>query len=298
MTRISFFNLSPTDIRATPGLGAELRAHGITTLEMQCCRPLTNDESPMAYETGWDRDQGEQLTWCARNGFRIVARLDDAMRTVPEQEAMKRSRGKIRHVAWRLGQSGICDGVEVCDEMNPDPRMYPIQEFASWWKSAGGPPIACPGWAPQAYERMPWVTDYCSRQWPWWSATNHKMRFRAMKNALHDLPPDNRRVCFLIPVVGAWYSERDGKPGLSPGDVRWNRGMTPAGIEQMMKAARRIVAPREIQYRLYGYHGPLWEREIAEAKPGHRGRLQRGVSRALDPKRWYDILKVCKEMAA
>ena len=128
--------------------------------------------------------------------------------------------------------------------------------------------------------------------------TNHKMRFQAMRDALNELPPDNRRVCLMIPVVGAWYSERDGEPGLSPGDVVWNRGMTPAGIEQMMKAARRLVAPREIQYRLYAYHGPLWKREIAEAQVGHRGRLQRGVSRALDAKRWEAVLEVCKGMAA
>jgi hypothetical protein len=295
--RISFFNLGPADIRATPSLGAELRAAGITTLEMQVYRSPANDPDYPTWERNWEAEKGKEIDWCAREGWDYVGRFDDGFRTPPEREAMGMMPKSITHVASRTEFSARCVGIEVCDEMDHDPYQYPVYELVDLWNEVVGPPIAFPGWAPQRYERLPGAAAYCSRQWPWWSATTHKTRFQAMRDALKELPPDNRRVCLMIPVVGAWYSERDGKPGLSPGDVTWNKGMTPKGIREMMIAARRIVAPRPIQFRLYGYDGPLWVRERAEAQVGHRGRLQRGVSRALDPKRWYAVLGVCKEMA-
>jgi hypothetical protein len=182
--------------------------------------------------------------------------------------------------------------------MNPDPRFYPhLREMSQWWHDAGGPPLACPGWAPQAYERITGLADYCSRQWPWTHYRNYRDRLATVKHALRDLPDDNRRVCLMIPVVAEWYSERDGNPGVSPGDTVWNKGMTPKGIENLMIAARKIVAPREIQFRLYGYDFPPWVRQRAEARPGAWERLHVGVSPTTDRKRWEAILEVCKGMA-
>ena len=296
MTIISFFHCSPQIIRDTPGLGDDLRRHGINTLEMQVYRSPANDPDYPTWERNYEAEgqPGWEIDWCVREGWDYVGRLDDAVRTPGERKATWKWDGEtLDYVSVRVFHSQRCVGIEVCDEMNPDPSSYPVAQLLYWFD---GTPLAFPGLAPQAYERTTGFGDYCSRQWDWWNRTTYPARLKAVKNALTDLPNDNRRVCLMIPVVGAWYSERDGKPGVSPGDVVWNKGMTPTGIGNLMRAARKMVAPREIQYRLYGYHPPFWDKEIAEAKPGHRGRLQRGVSRALDAKRWLDILRECKRI--
>jgi len=293
MTTISFFHCSPAIIRDTPGLGDDLRRHGINTLEMQVYRSPANDPDYPTWEREWEKSAGAEIDWCVREGWDYVGRFDDGFRTWPEQDAMLRWPETVYHVAERTRDSKRCVGIELCDEMSGLPQMYPLSDFAGWWGSVGGPPYACPGWAPQRHEKH---SGYCSRQWDWWNRKTYPARLKAVKNALVSLPNDNRRVCLMIPVVGAWYSERDGKPGVSPGDVKWNKGMTPTGIRNLMRAARKLVAPRPIQFRLYGYHPPFWDKEIADAKPGHRGRLQRGVSRALDAKRWEDVLQVCKQI--
>ena len=295
MTTISFFHCSPAIIRDTPGLGDDLRGAGVNTLEMQVYRSPANDPDYTTWEREWEKSAGAEIDWCVREGWDFIGRLDDAVRTRPEQIAMAGVPETLYHVGTRTAASGRCHGIEVCDEMNPSPGEYTyLQGFIDRWVDADGPPLAFPGWAPQRYERMIGSCGYISRQWDWWNRKTYAARLKAVKNALVSLPNDNRRVCLMIPVVGAWYSERDGKPGVSPGDVKWNKGMTPTGIRNLMRAARKMVAPREIQYRLYGYHPPFWNKEIAEAKPGHLGRLQRGVSRALDAKRWEAVLEVCK----
>lgn len=293
--RVSFFNLSPAVVRDTDGLADELRGAGINTLELSIWRAPFRDPTYPRWESEWEKWQGSQIDWCIENEFDYVARFDDGFNTIAEHAALTRWTEAIWHAAERTRDSKRCVGVELKDEMNPDPRMYPnLFAFADQWNVAGGPPLACPSWAPQAYEAIHGLIGYCSRQWPWWIARTYDQRLDEMTRRLVSLPNDDRRVCVMIPVCGVYYSERNGKPGFQKGqDTLYNAGMTPKGIENLMLAAKKIVAPREIQYRLYAYDFPHWTERRAS---GVLGEQQTGAGPHVDKKRWKQILEVCKRL--
>jgi hypothetical protein len=297
VTIISLFHCSPAIIRDTPSLGDDLRAHGINTLEMQVYRSPANDPDYPTWEREWEKSAGAEIDWCVREGWDYVGRLDDAVRTVPEREAMCQWPGTVLHVAARTGDSKRCVGIEVCDEMAPQTGTYPVHQLAALWRHKKDcPPLAYPGWAPQQYERS-WIAGYCSRQWDWWNRKSYASRLHAVKNALTDLPNDNRPVSLLWPIVAEWYSERDGIPGPTKGDVKWNKGMTPKGLYNLAMAAVKIVGKRQLRLRGYGYDYPGWVAQRATGRTDERGRLQTGAGPHVDRKRWRDILGVCREIA-
>jgi hypothetical protein len=267
---LSIFHLSPAVLQATPRLAARLRYMGVKHVEMHVYG---------------NHELESDLEWCVKNDWRVVGRMDGAIRTPAEQQAMTRE--KVQRSAREVVQSGVCDRVEVCDEMNPDPRVYPnLRNLADWWYGAGGPSLGFPSYSTQKYSRMPGLAGHHSCQWNWETAFTYEERHTRMAASTSGVPKDDRRVTMFIPVVKQYLKGApDGTGEFRPGVDRWlNRGMTAKGIENLMHDAVNLVGRERVNLRVYALH-TFWARDNAAAKED--ARCQVGI-RQSDP-RWLDF---------
>lgn len=273
---VSMFCMTPAELRANPALIAACKAMGLRA-EMQCCRPLRDDESDAAYADHWDRRQGDDIAFLADNGIRFIARFDDAMRTEPEQEATRRSKSKILHVANRLAECGNCNGVEVLDETGADPASYPAREFVDLWRSVpGSPPISWPTLNPSRW-LVPELSDYATVQWPWWTCSNGGKRLEMLEARLKAIPV-GWETCLMLDVGGAFF--RKYFPGLMGDEYTDSNRLMRAGRDALIYN-RRSPSPENIakqfdlakrhgvkRIRLYQYDAEHVRSGRAEAKVG------------------------------
>lgn len=265
---VSLFHCSPYQLQNTPGLFTWLRTSCKTVYaEMSCLQPLTSDLSQTTWEWEFEKHQGKDIDWCFNNNVRIIGRMDDGFRTPPEREAFKRSRGKVEYAAWRFSNRGICDWVEVCDEMGQDPSVYPTTELAEWWYGSGGPDLAFPGVATQRFEKLTYqgqlIARRISRQWNHSAATTQQQRLDWLRGSLSGLPGDARYVVGMVPISARY---RKLVPGTSkqPGDKWINKPATNEQIEEMIDLARLCGADH---CRLYA-NDAWWFQDRAKAALG------------------------------
>lgn len=292
---VSLFSCSPQALRADPDLGPALRAAGVTHLEMMGLQSLTHDVDQPIWEREWEKYQGADLDWCVANDWRVIVRLDDAFRTVPEREAMRRSRGKIEYAACCIGDTEICDGVEVVDEIQQDPRSYPCDELEDWWYTVGGPPLAYCGHAPQRFEKRPGA-KIISRMWNWWAPATPTdgikgpLRLERLRGSLAGLEHETRPICALIDASGMY-----GRVG-TDGKVRSIDFRKPPSGQNILKQFQTAHEMGATRYRVWAWDSPAWQRNREQAKAGDK------VFVGIEPKSrtWKYLaegIKAIKEMA-
>jgi hypothetical protein len=266
---ISIFHLSPAVLQATPLLAARLRYMGVTHLEAP---------------THISRDD---ISYTKDQGFRLIGIGDDLIRT-PDCWARNGTEAIISGHATKLRESGICDGVEMVDEVKQLPHEYPIVPFLIWWREAGGPPIAWPGKQPQKFENMRGLSDYISRQWNWETCRRGQDRLDRLAGSLSGLKNETRPICAMIDISAERYCKlvegdhfQPGKDRLEPvGEHR--RPPSPLNIAKQLKLARELGATRA---RLWGWDAPWWPEWRAGARK--QSILMTGMS--MMDERWADF---------
>ena len=271
MTIISLFHCSPQIIRDTPGLGDDLRAAGVIHLDVNAA-------------------DVHELPWCKGEGWRVVLIGDGIMRTREDRDKYC-TEAKVIDIATQTRESGICDGLELVDEMKQDPAYYErIPDFMRWWKYAGGPPVAFPGFETSRYHQ--WA-DYFSCQWKHDAAHNYKTRDAWMTGAINAVPHDGRRIGTVIPVYANQYEKRvEGGTFRNGKDQLRNGGMNTKGIGNLMRKARQLGVE---QFHLYALD-TFWAQQRLDEPVGSRTLLQTGAGPHVDKRRWKQILAVCKEI--
>lgn len=272
----SMFHATPDLIRTVPGLGTRLRAAGVRHLEMAAMTAPA------------------EVPWCKANGWRLIVVGDGFMRTAGDR-AKNCTKEKVAGTATALKLSGICDGIEMVDEVKQDPNVYaPYAElFAEKWMVIEGPPIAWPGHAPQKWEQY-LLSDYISRQWRWDTpGITQKQRMERLRGSLIDAPHDGRDICAMIPTVEAYYKRVPGTE-FNKGDELVCRMPKPRDIDEMVDCALSMGANR---LRFYAVDTPHWFAERLNTRPGSTALMQTGMgpSRKEWPRFLETLGRVMKE---
>lgn len=271
MIPVSLFSCSPQALRADPDLGPALRAAGVTHLEVDAVESI------------------RELDICKIQGWRVILIGDNFMRT-PGDAAKNCTQAIVTDRASRAGMWGICDGIEMVDETKQDPAAYPMaRQFIQWWRSAGGPPIAWPGHAPQRWENAE-LSDYDSRQWNWWTCKVGKDRTDRLKGSL-SRAPTTRGLGALIDASGMYGTMQ------ANGKVRTLYGRKPPSGLNILKQFQLAHSFGATRYRVWAWDSPAWQRNREQAKVGDK------VFVGIHPgdRRWeylVDGIKAVKEMAA
>lgn len=278
---VSLFHCTPDLIRPltldgkpnpqyVPGLGTRLRAAGVRHLEMAAM------SAPA------------EVPWCKANGWRLIVVGDGFMRTAGDRRR-NCTREQVSPVAHLLGESGICDGIEMVDETKQDPAVYApyAKLFYHWW---AGPPVAWPGHQPQRFE-VPELSDYISRQFRWDTpGITQKQRMERLRGSLIDAPHDGRDICAMIPTVEAYYKRVPGTE-FNRGDELVCRMPKPRDIDEMVDCALNMGANR---LRFYAVDTPHWFAERLNTKPGSKALMQTGMGQS--HKGWPRFLETLRRI--
>jgi hypothetical protein len=158
-------------------LAAGLHAAGVTHLSFgMFSNPAWWGFTPTyeRWRDQWDSEVRPRFEFARGHGFRVTAIGDDVLRTATERGFLAgwaHTEAAFEHVAQSLADLGVCDGVEMVDEIHPDPAFYEpaLSRFLAGWQAVeGAPPLAWPSLgvvpAPTAWE-VPELAGYCSRYW-------------------------------------------------------------------------------------------------------------------------------------
>jgi hypothetical protein len=298
----TLFHCLPGDVAAD---GLALGAAGVSHLT---CGVFVSPGDQPAWDTfdkwkaAWEYLVRPNLDWCAANGFRILGTGDDFMRNDVERQWLAASpfaEQAVRHVAAALRDSGLCDGIEMVDEVWADPAFFDVTPFLSWWRSEGGPPVAWPNQYPVAWE-VPALSDYSSRYWtdlewrpgrpPPYSLTAWQMR-NGIARAYRDVPTARPWLC-LASCAGPFYGKRAAGGDYQPGDLLHKGGVRAADVVGQVWLA---LAHGASGVRLYGYDWRLWRDHRANATVG-TNELQTGARPG--DERWPGVAAALSSVAS
>jgi hypothetical protein len=273
----TLFHCTPADVDGDGVLG-DFRAAGVSHLTVAV---FNSPGDQPAWDTfdkwraAWEYLVRPNLDWCAANGFRVLATGDGFMRNDAEREWLHTSpfaEQAVRYVAAALRDTGLCDGVEMVDEVWPDPAVYQPENFVSWWRAEGGPPLAWPSQYPIAWE-VPELSDYSSRygtdaEWRAGRAPPYALTVWQLRGAV-------RRSCRDVPAARPWlsttgctgpfYGKRVAGGDYQPGDLLHKGGMRAADV---VAQAWLALAYGASGVRVYSYDWKLWRDERADAALG------------------------------
>lgn len=247
------------------------------------------DIGPNTTEAQWRAAQaagpGTSVAWCVANNQKFMGIGDDFFRF--EDQRLWTHTGSFRETAIRetaamLRDSGLCLGVEMVDEVGPEPDAYDPYEFLTWWRDEGGPPLTWPSANPYEWENTT-LSDYSSRYWgteEWrhWreDVLSNWQMLQGIKRA--NLTPwmSAPRSC-IISVAGAFYQKRiAGADYNATYDELIIGGTRPQSIVMQVWLALAYGFSR---LRSYGYDWKLWRDQRVNQPPGviKPGGLQTGT---------------------
>jgi hypothetical protein len=307
----TMFGLTPTDV-VNDGIASLLHGIGVTHLTISVFNSPADNPGWSTFElweAAWNQLAKPHLDWCVANGFRIVATGDAFFRTEAERNWLHTSsfaEQAVRHVAAYLALIGICDGIEMVDEVGPDPAAYDPYDFIMWWRDEGGPSLAWPHQNAEQWE-VPELSDRTSRY-----TTSQVWR--------HGRPPpygatvwENAKAIehtytsgVGIPVVRPWWC-LVGCNGpyyqkLVPGgeyqhglDDLLNGG---AKAQDVLAQAWIALAYGANGLRVYNYDWALWRNQRLDAVPGIElpDGLQTGAKPGDD--RWAGVVAMMTSIAS
>jgi hypothetical protein len=281
----TLFHCTPADVDGDGILG-DLRSAGVSHLTIAV---FNSPGDQPAWDTfdkwrgAWEYLVRPNLDWCAANGFRVLATGDGFMRNDAERQWLATSpfaEQAVRYVAAALRDSGICDGIEMVDEVWGDPAFFDVTPFVSWWRAEGGPPLAWPNQYPVAWE-VPELSDYSSRygtdaEWragraPPYALTVWQL-WGAVRRSSRDVPAARPWLC-LSGCTGPFYGKRVAGGDYQPGDLLHKGGMRAADVVAQVWMALAYGASG---VRVYGYDWKLWRDHRANATVG-TNELQTGA---------------------
>lgn len=184
---------------------------------------------------------------------------------------------------------------------------------ATAWRAGGGPPLGWP--APVSYffppaELARWVdplvSDTCSAYWGWsgnyveargggFGGTNSTMGAAALsQRRLAGYLAPGRPWLTISSGQGAWYEERDGLPGRTPGDVFFGGHAAPHVLcgSILLTAALGFSG-----VRVYGGDWSGWRSLRASPTPGP-GEVQTGIAPDTSPALWLALTTAFGTVAA
>ena len=242
----SLFLTDPWTVKSD-GIANELRRIGVTHLEMQ----IYHRDGPAAYSE-WFNNEWAKVGYCTNQGFRIIGLGDCAFRTPYRQDEEM-----VRYVARNLRDSGIVDGIEMVDEVHPDPSEYQPEEYIRWWREEGGPPIAWPGMMPRKWETDA-LSDYTSRYWPAYLSDD-----LSVNSIYHQMYLENDYIRTDRPWnMLTWCCA----PSYN-GRMLVYAGVSPQSIIAQVWIAMALGASG---VRMYAYDAPFWRASRAAHAPGQQ----------------------------
>ncbi len=284
----TLFHCDPRTVR-DDDLAAELHAAGVTHLSVGIFNSPGDApwlDTPERWLAEWNNLVRQWIDWAVANGFRIIGIGDDIFRTRNERNWTHTGSFRefaFRHVAAYLRDTGVCDGVEMVDEVGDDPdgaipgvweslEDYEPGEFLSWWRAENGPPIAWPNQRPLQWE-VPELSDYSSRystrlEWrdgraPPYAGTVWQI-LNCVRRGAADVP-SSRPWIYTAGAMGPYYQKRVEGNSYQPGDKLLAGGMRASDtIAQVWMA----LAYGASGIRLYGYDFALWRNQRASAIVG------------------------------
>jgi hypothetical protein len=215
--------------------------------------------SPEAFRAHLRQTVGARFQWCRENRFRVVGLMDETFMFKEAREWQWNcpwAGEAARDAASFARESGLVDCVEMVDE-SKSPREYKAENFIRWWREGGGPPIAWPNVAPQAWETDE-LSDYASRYAQFWKegspppALPLKEQARMIATAAHGVRRDRP---FMGLVWGCGPATRHGR--------RVNRGVK---AQHILAQIVLWIMHGAGGVQVYGYDAPRW-REIRAQAP-------------------------------
>jgi hypothetical protein len=299
--------MSAPDVVERDGSLEPLRVAGVSHLETGVFHSpawYTAFDTFEKWRNGFDYLTRPNLDRIAVAGFRMLATGDSFMRFQQERDWLAScpwAEQAVRHVAAYVRSLGVCDGIEMVDEVWADPAFFDVTPFVSWWRSEGGPPIAWPNAAPYAWE-VPELSDYSSRYWsdtewregrPGRSLTAWQIR-NGFERARTNVPAA-RPWLQCVSCCGPFYDKRVPGVEYQPGDSLRKGGVIASDIVAQVWLA---MANGASGVRLYAYDWYLWHNDRANTLPG--GDTPHGLQTGSRPgdERWPGVAAALTSVAS
>lgn len=287
----SMFNAIPSAVQAD-GVVETLKADGVTHLLAGGWAANAAWTTFNQWKAGFDSLVKPNVEWCLANGYRVLLEGDNILSTQALRDlyygASYRQQATEYAAAYFAG-TGIVDGIEMDDEIGPDPAEYgDVTLFVDDWRAAGGPPIAWPNQAPTAWEIAAY-SDYSSRYqstqedrngMPGKVASYWQNRTAAVKRDLNPAVPTARPFLGSVSCNGEFYLKYVAGDHYQLGDVL-NAGAT---RQQAVIAQIWLLLAHGGCWRMYAYDWPNWRNSRANGLTN--GSVQQTGCWPGDTERW------------
>lgn len=285
----SLFSTSGRDFTDQPAMAGQLRAAGFTHAETGffASNPANSAEFS-GFKAGFDSYFPTLLYPIRDAGLRVIATGDDLCRGTQALATALGGYGPqaVRYAVGALVGTGLCDGIEMCDEANifwPVPNTDLERLVAIMREVQGCPPL---GWplslhsTTQPAAVSPWcrlsLCDYASGYSPaqvWFSADLSGQRYsvplvrRALESGLALFPGPVRST--LIPFCGDYGNGAEVRVGA------WTPGAVRVSIWIALARGCEVL-------RFYSWDTPAW----AEGRVNPTGDWSTGTTPDVGADRW------------
>jgi hypothetical protein len=311
----TLFGITALDLARDPALARLLKESGFNTITQGFyTNPWTFRSRDSAFtleqwKQGYDKWFADLLRPLQEHGFRWLATGDDLCRTrefLADSVGNPWSADAIRHATERLGETGLCVGIEGCDETNFMWKKKPGEDFAKLRSSLraarGCPPLSWPisVVAPSSAGDLSAQAVACwndASLADYGSVYHQLLDFRGaypgnvlslpqlraqMERAIGMLPVDRPR-SVLIPFAGEFYRKRVAGDHFQEGDQPIMGRHRP----EIVQTAIWLALARDCTVlRLYRWDISEWSKRRADTPPGKAVDQAVGTSPTVGADRW------------